>query len=116
GSERSSPVACSGTAEPAVPSPVPPQSVRDDEDVGLPSSACVLVLVLTACGGESPTSQAALGTGTLLFAGNDRLRVQIADTTEERAQGLMNVTALQPDDGMAFVWAEPTTSTFWMKD
>ena len=28
----------------------------------------------------------------------------------------MNVTALQPDDGMAFVWAEPTTSTFWMKD
>jgi uncharacterized protein len=28
----------------------------------------------------------------------------------------MGQASLGPDSGMAFVWAEPTESTFWMKD
>jgi uncharacterized protein len=78
--------------------------------------AALALLVLTACGGGSSTSPSPLHTGTLVFAGGERLDVQIADTSDERAQGLMNVTTLAPDDGMAFVWTDPTTSTFWMKD
>jgi hypothetical protein len=44
------------------------------------------------------------------------LAVEIADTPEERATGLMGREDLAPYDGMAFVWTESTTATFWMKD
>ena len=40
----------------------------------------------------------------------------VADTSEERARGLMAVTDLGGADGMAFVYTEPTTGAFWMKD
>ena len=34
----------------------------------------------------------------------------------ERARGLMGVEELPRDQGMAFVWDEPSSGTFWMKD
>ena len=48
--------------------------------------------------------------------GPQTLTVQISDTPALRDKGLMGKTSLAPDSGMAFVWAEPTDSTFWMKD
>jgi uncharacterized membrane protein (UPF0127 family) len=45
-----------------------------------------------------------------------RIGVSLADSDEERQKGLMDVTALPNDTGMAFVWDESTTGTFWMKD
>jgi len=42
--------------------------------------------------------------------------VEIADTPEERAQGLMNRTDLARDAGMLFVFQNPRPVTFWMKD
>jgi len=59
-----------------------------------------------------------LGSGVVTFDGDDRaaLQVEVADSPSERATGLMGVTALPPDDGMAFVWDDTTTATFWMKD
>jgi uncharacterized membrane protein (UPF0127 family) len=89
--------------------------LRDDEEVGAGSPVLVSLLVLMACGGAS-SSPGPLDSGTLVFAGRERLHVQIADSPDERAQGLMNVSTLSPDDGMAFVWADTTTGTFWMKD
>ena len=44
------------------------------------------------------------------------LTVAVADSVAERRQGLMNVADLGDLDGMLFVWDEPTTGTFWMKD
>jgi uncharacterized membrane protein (UPF0127 family) len=44
------------------------------------------------------------------------LQVEIADTDEERAKGLMGVTSLPENHGMAFVWDAPTDGSFWMKD
>ena len=76
------------------------------------------MLVAPACGhasGDTSTS-ATLATRTLVIGGKDRLDVQIADTPDEREQGLMHVTTLPRDDGMAFVWTDSTTSSFWMKD
>jgi uncharacterized membrane protein (UPF0127 family) len=93
-----------------------PVGLRDDEPVGRRSPVLVFLLMLSACGGTPSTSQPSLDAGTLAFAGSEQLNVRIADTTEERDRGLMNVTALPPDDGMAFVWTDPTTGTFWMKD
>ncbi|NND02171.1 MAG: DUF192 domain-containing protein [Acidimicrobiia bacterium] len=44
------------------------------------------------------------------------LTVAVADTTAKRAQGLMGLADLGDLDGMLFVYEQPTTSTFWMKD
>jgi uncharacterized membrane protein (UPF0127 family) len=44
------------------------------------------------------------------------LCVWLASTREQRRQGLMDVTDLGPADGMAFVYAEPSSSAFWMRD
>lgn len=44
------------------------------------------------------------------------LHVDVADDGDERARGLMGVEELPRDQGMAFVWDEPVTTTFWMKD
>jgi len=40
----------------------------------------------------------------------------LADSVELRNRGLMGVTDLGPADGMAFVYPEPHTTRFWMKD
>ncbi len=38
----------------------------------------------------------------------------LADTAQERGQGLMGVTSLGTPRGMAFVWPEPTAGSFFM--
>lgn len=40
----------------------------------------------------------------------------LADTASLRARGLMGVTDLGDADGMAFLYPEPHTGSFWMKD
>lgn len=51
------------------------------------------------------------------FEGADALLyVDVADDAEERRRGLMGVESLPADEGMAFVFDEPVSSTFWMKD
>jgi uncharacterized protein len=54
---------------------------------------------------------------TVAFDGNDAvLYVDVADTAQEQQKGLMGVERLPADEGMAFVFAKPVDSTFWMKD
>jgi uncharacterized membrane protein (UPF0127 family) len=51
------------------------------------------------------------------FSGTDAtLTVRIADSADEQRQGLMGVESLGEDRGMAFVYDDPTTGSFWMKD
>lgn len=40
----------------------------------------------------------------------------LATTADQRARGLMEVTDLGPTDGMAFVYPDPRTGNFWMKN
>ena len=44
------------------------------------------------------------------------IRVELATTPDEQAQGLMHKTALPTDAGMLFVFNESKTRTFWMKN
>lgn len=44
------------------------------------------------------------------------LRLQVADTEDERERGLMSVTLLPPHTGMLFVFDQDATVEFWMKD
>lgn len=47
---------------------------------------------------------------------NRAVRVDIADTPEERARGLGGRAALAEDEGMLFVFEEDGYHAFWMKD
>ncbi len=72
----------------------------------------VVVLLLIACGGSEQGSRAIIETG----AGDVVVHVEVADTSAERARGLMGRQQLPEDAGMVFLFPENTTSSFWMKD
>jgi uncharacterized membrane protein (UPF0127 family) len=75
------------------------------------------MLLCAACSGSEGGTVADVS--TLAVATDDgivELDVEIADTPEERAAGLMGREDLGALDGMAFVWPEPTSGGFWMKD
>jgi uncharacterized membrane protein (UPF0127 family) len=44
------------------------------------------------------------------------VKVWIAATPQRHAQGLMYVKSLAPDEGMLFVFAQPSRQAFWMKN
>ena len=48
--------------------------------------------------------------------GNKKYEVSLATTEEEREQGLQGRKSLKDDEGMLFVYDEPQTVSFWMKD
>ncbi len=66
---------------------------------------------LVACSGtDHPPS-------TVTFERSDAvLYVEIAEKAHEQRMGLMGVETLPEDEGMAFVFEEPSDTTFWMKD
>ena len=45
-----------------------------------------------------------------------RFTVEVAETPEQQAQGLMNRQSLAPDRGMIFPRNQPGDASFWMKD
>lgn len=70
-----------------------------------------------AASGACPTDRIDIALG----GGSDRVRVaafsvEIADTPEERAQGLMNRTDLAQDAGMLFIFEQARPVAFWMKN
>jgi hypothetical protein len=71
-------------------------------------ASLLLVLLLSACS----TSKVVFHTPD----GNVPVAVEIADTNEERATGLMNRESLGENSGMLFVFDAPAPLTFWMKD
>jgi uncharacterized membrane protein (UPF0127 family) len=77
--------------------------------------AAITLAGLVACSGtdqhpDRPPS-------TLRFEGSDAaLHVDVAETAQEQRKGLMGIETLPEDEGMAFVFDEPSDTTFWMKD
>src|SRR6266540_6580700 len=83
----------------------------------------VAIVGLAACSAGSRSSAGlpqGLPEGTLAIAHGGtpalRLHVQIAETVEDRARGLMGVTKLSDGDGMAFVFDAAVTEPFWMRN
>jgi uncharacterized protein len=75
--------------------------------------ACAtFVLVLAGCGSNDDSPRAVIQTDD----GDVVVHVEVADTEQERARGLMGRTELADDAGMVFVFPQDTTSSFWMKD
>jgi uncharacterized membrane protein (UPF0127 family) len=72
-------------------------------------SALALVLALAGGAGASRQATAALRLDGAPF------RPEVAKTSTQRANGLMNRTRA-PKDGMLFVFPDATTGGFWMKN
>lgn len=64
--------------------------------------------VLAACSENRVDLRGAFGTAGF--------SVEVADTPEARAQGLMNRDSLPRSAGMLFVYDAPQRATFWMKN
>jgi uncharacterized membrane protein (UPF0127 family) len=80
----------------------------------------LLLLVLPVCAGDdgAPPDRPA---STVTFEDQEEMSastlfVEVASTPSEHRRGLMDVESLPADEGMAFVFEEPTQTSFWMKD
>lgn len=92
----------------------------------LNAALLALGLVIASCGGSTsasgsatPTPSPTFGRGTILIdTGGDTvlLHALFAQTPEQRAYGLMNRPSFPTDDAMMFVFFEPSTLGFYMKD
>jgi uncharacterized membrane protein (UPF0127 family) len=97
---------------------------RDDNNVPrAPVLLVALALLLVSCSHReeaAPSSTTSPAYGAIArfttSAGEATLHVAIARTVAEQRRGLMHITSLPEDDGMAFVWDSPTQTAFWMKD
>ena len=79
--------------------------------------ALVVVLFLVACSGSNtPTPGNCSPDPAIVHVGSSQLTVRVAEDEASREQGLMGVTTLPADEGMAFVFDGPSTGTFWMKN
>jgi uncharacterized membrane protein (UPF0127 family) len=77
-----------------------------------PMALAALVL-LGACGGQEPAARPTLVIET--DGGDVEVAVEIADSSDERARGLMGREELADGAGMVFLVGEPVPSAFWMK-
>jgi uncharacterized protein len=88
-------------------------------------------LMIGSCGGSddgasqrgqapaSPSPSATFDSATALIdtdEGSVLIDVEVAETDRQREVGLMNRESLPQDAGMVFVFFEPTTGGFWMKN
>ena len=72
----------------------------------------LLAVPLIAAAQDGPQKLAAIS----LSAGIYNIRAEVARTPEERATGLMFRREMPQQDGMLFVFEEPATQCFWMKN
>jgi hypothetical protein len=82
------------------------------------ASAAVAIGVLMTF--ASATAIAQVGPQKLpavrLNAGIHNIQAEVAQTPEQRAIGLMNRPTMAANDGMLFVFDQPATQCFWMKN
>jgi uncharacterized membrane protein (UPF0127 family) len=74
----------------------------------------LVLFVLAAC---SDAQSGAFGLRTVdLNVGGTPLKVEVADTQESLANGLMYRSALPDGQGMLFILGPPRQASFWMKN
>jgi uncharacterized protein len=86
---------------------------------GLATTAILGILLLaSSCGSGDPVPGAPDHVVAIQRSNGviERLHVSVANDDAERAKGLMGVTQLPPNQGMAFLFQGPSIESFWMKD
>lgn len=92
-----------------------PESLESAFSIALFTALIFLTIYgLTLLGSDEPSTVDAefVDNGTVLA----EVTLEVADTDAERRRGLMNRSSLDEDHGMLFVFDEPQTLTFWMKN
>jgi len=81
------------------------------------SRAALATLALAlACGASAAQERPQKLPALRLNAGIHNIDAEVARTPEQRAIGLMNRPAMEPNAGMLFVFEQPATQCFWMKN
>ena len=82
------------------------------------SPAVLLLVMAVACTGSGIPADCPQPPPTVDFDryGVTKLHVEVADTPATQQRGLMGRRHLAEDHGMLFLFHEPTTAAFWMKD
>lgn len=75
-----------------------------------------LLLVLSAVEGLTPVAYPQSPLRVPIYLRNKEIRVEVAKTPEERAQGLMNRKQLGKNEGMLFIFEREGYHGFWMKN
>ena len=83
-----------------------------------------VIVVSASCGygsdaGQADRNASGFQRGTVIIdKGNDTtlIEVEVAQTPEQRARGLMGRRFLPEDQGMVFIFFEKTRGGFWMKN
>ena len=75
----------------------------------------VVAILFAGCGSDEPTGLDGFETSTITVDGRE-LIVAVAETPDQRSQGLMGVTDLGGLDGMLFVFQADSEGGFWMKN
>jgi uncharacterized membrane protein (UPF0127 family) len=89
--------------------------------VGLSIFTLLLMLPLTSAFAKSAAPAVSKSTA-LLFSkhkiqiGSKTVRVELADTKEKAAQGLMYRKSINLDEGMLFIFPDEQVRSFWMKN
>jgi uncharacterized membrane protein (UPF0127 family) len=72
-------------------------------------------VLFAGCGSDEPAGLDGFETSTITVDGRE-LIVAVAETPDQRSQGLMGVTDLGGLDGMLFVFQADREGGFWMKN
>jgi uncharacterized protein len=75
---------------------------------------CGMVVCAAAAGQYASPSRSS--GAEVILADKTRVAVEIADSEDERALGLMHRKFMSANDGMIFVFDEPGRHAFWMKN
>lgn len=75
-----------------------------------------LLLAVAACTGSAPAAKPPAPAAPAVVAGRTGpLRVEVADTPEERERGLTGRTSVPPGTGMVFRYPTPSIGRYWMR-
>jgi uncharacterized membrane protein (UPF0127 family) len=83
------------------------------------AAAVVLLFSCEEDGEPAASDRPDFPRGTVLIEtddGSKLLEVEVAETDEQRRYGLMFRESLDEDSGMVFIFFEPQTGGFWMKN
>ena len=73
----------------------------------------ISLIFLTACNNQKIQGEQ---TEKFIIINNHKIYIEIANTSEKRAQGLSNHDSLPADHGMLFIFDTYQKPAFWMKD
>ncbi|HYE22479.1 MAG TPA: DUF192 domain-containing protein [Verrucomicrobiae bacterium] len=75
---------------------------------------CALVFLAASCNAQ-PTVISTYNDGKIILA-NREIKIEVAKTPLEKSRGLSGRNEISEEEGMLFIFEQPSKPSFWMKD